>query len=377
MKKILGKFLIGLLFLLGYMHASQLCDYKVKVSNHSPYVKESVEVIFEAVQKEHSSVMFFDLMIQKSDAFEAYLVEKLEDKKSYHDNKTTYKYILYPLKSEKIELDFDFKVSLASDESIEKFYTGNRDVINPMATKEVHIDVAPTTLEVHALGKAVDLIGDFTLTSEIDKKEVEAFEQVNVRYTVKGQGYIPRIKSVLPQIEGVQQFLERTGKPMDFIKGGKLSFQYALLAKQDFDLPSVKIRCFSPIKKRYYTLSTLVEKIDVSSIEYAVLLDAEDSHPVKTFVKADYLSYLNGVLLFLAGFAVAKISPMLYRRRKVSAQNPLQERIKRAKDEKALLQLLLGTTDPIYKPYITMLEETLYGHKSHTLKSIKDALLKQ
>lgn len=378
MKQTLGKlFFSFLLFFTLPLSASPLCDYNLKVSNYTPFVKESVEIVFEAVQKDHSAVMFFDLHVPKSDHFELHLIEKLEDKKSYHDNKTTYTYILYPLKDGEIKVGFDFKVSLASDESIEKFYTGNRDVINPMATKEVKIDINPMTLQVKALEKKVDLVGDFSLSFAIDKKEAQAYEQVNAQYQLSGQGYIPEIEALLHSIDEVELFLERTGDAKRFIKEGKLSYQYALLGEKDFEIPEVKLSCFSPAKKKYYTLSVPSQKITVRQVESTKLLDEKDSYPTKAFVWSDYTPYLNAILLFFAGFLAAKMTSFDFRKKGSQSPDPIIKKIKAAKDEKALLQLLLSTTDPVYKPYIEMLEDSIYGQKRDTLKAVKDALLKR
>jgi hypothetical protein len=373
MKKTLGSLFI---FFSLYLSASDLCDYSFKVSNYSPYVNESVEIIFEAVQKDKNSVMFFELKPKENKDYQLYLIEKSDMKKSYHDNKVRYRYIMYALKSGEIALDFDFKVQEASDEAVEKFYTGNRDVLNPMATKDTVIELKPLVFNVKALEKKVDFIGDFELGFDIDKKEIKAYEQLNLTYKLKGKGKAYIKKDILPKIAGVDKFLEFSGDIKSFIKGGEIVYRYALLSDKDFTIPEVNIECFSPKKHKYYTLKVPPENIKVSSIEVKNLLDEKDSYPVTAFDWDKLLPYLNGLLLFLAGFAVAKLDLLKYLKKTEPQLNPINTKIKKAKDEKELLKVLLSSYKNCYNQYIKQLEESIYEQKRCDFPKLKDELLK-
>jgi len=373
MKKLLGSLFV---FFTLYLSASDLCDYSFKVSNNTPFVKESVEIVFEAVQKDKSRVMFFELKPKESEDLELHLLEKTDMKKSYHDNRVRYRYILYPLKSREIELGFDFKVQEASDEAVEKFYTGNRDVINPMATDDTDIELKPLVFHVKTLEKKVDFVGDFQLDVQLDKKEIDAYEQLNITYKLKGKGKAEVKKDILPKIDGVDKFLEFSGDVKSFIKGGEVVYRYALLSDKDFMIPEVKIECFSPKKQKYYTLKVPAQNIKVSSTKAVNLLDEEDSYPTTAFDYSKMLSYINGFLLFIAGFIVAKLDFMRYLKRKEPKLDPIVQKIKKAKDEKELLQVLLSSHDTAYKPYIKELEESIYEEKKCDFSKLKDELSK-
>ncbi len=370
MKKSLGSLLL-ILFVTVTLKATPLCDYDFKISNTSPYVKESVMIIFEAVQKDRSGVMFFELTAKKSKDFELHFLGKKEIKKTYHDNKTTFRYLLFPLKEGKINLDFDFKVSLSSDESVEKFYTGNRDVINPMSAKTSIVDIEPLEFNVQNIKKDIDLIGDFHLDFSLDKKEINFYEQLNITYELSGYGYIANLKKLLPEISGVDQFLQAKKNSKSYLKNEKRVFNYAMFSDKDFEIPKIKINCFSPKKQKYYTLETPIKKIKVSSVNAANILDKKDSYPSSAFNWSDYLPYLNALLLFISGFIVAKLDLLKFINKGQNNKDQICEKIKNSKDKKALLQILLSSHEKRFKPMIKELESSIYGKQKCDLKKIK------
>jgi len=364
-KKTLGSLI---LFLSVSLFGSSLVDYSFKVSNHNPFVKEAVEIEFVVTQLDKSAVMFFELTAHESKDFELHLMEKTDSKKSYHESKMVYKYILFPLKSGKIQLDFDFKVLEASDDAVEKFYTGNRDVINPMATKDTDIELEPLVFEVNEV-RDVSLIGDYQLDVDVGETNISSFEQLNMTYTLQGDGYPSKLQTLLPEIEGVEQFLE-----FERHKNGKDTFHYAFLSKNDFVVPSVEIRCFSPTKKKYYMLKIPKQNIEVASMDIDNLLDEKDSYPTTAFDWESLLPYLNGFLLMLSGFIIAKLDLMQYLKTSKKQQNPMQQKIKDAKDEKSLLRVLLSSGENRYRPFIDELESSIYDNKKCNLNKLKASL---
>lgn len=366
MKKTLGSLI---LFFTVSLFGSSLVDYSFKVSNHKPFVKEAVEIEFVATQLDKSAVMFFELIPHNSKDFELHIVGKTDTKKSYHESKTVYKYRLYPLKSGKIQLDFDFKVLEASDDAVDKFYTGNRDVINPMATKDTEIELESLVFEVQSIRDGVSLIGDYQLDVDVWETNISSFEQLNMTYTLQGDGYPSKLQTLLPEIEGVEQFLE-----LERHKNGKDIFHYAFLSKNDFVVPSVEIKCFSPKKKKYYTLKISKQNIKVASLDVDNLLDEKDSYPTTAFDWESLLPYLNGFLLMLSGFIIAKLDLMQYLKKSKKQQNPMHKKIKDAKDEKSLLRLLLSSHENRYRPFIDELESSIYDNKKCDLNKIKASL---
>jgi hypothetical protein len=370
MKKNLGSLLLFILFL-ETLHAAKLCDYHFKISNPTPYIKEGVDITFSAAQLDQSAVMFFDLKAPKSPDYTLIFLHKSENNSHYHDKRVAYHYRLYPLKAGELLLDFNFSISQTSDKSMEKFASGDRDIIKPMLKEQTNIPLKPLHIHVKPLKKEVTLIGDFTLKMALEKSSLHPFEQLNLSYTLKGSGYPSTIKQLLPKIEGVESFLELEEKK------GVQHFSYALLADSNFTIPEVNISCFSPKRKRYYTLHAPAQKITILAQKESELVDSKDSLPKKAFSFDAILPYLNGLLLFIAGYFTAHFQLFNIFQKKSIKKDTHQEKIASCKDAKSLLQLLLSLDSKAYKKEISLLEDALYHDRAVSLKDIKEQLLKR
>ena len=368
MKKNLGSLLF--FFLLNTLHASPLCDYYFDVSTETPFVKEGVEITFITAQKDKSAVMFYALTPKKNANFELHFIKKEEVQGGYHDKTVRYSYLLYPLKAGEFSLSFDFKVSQASDKSMEVFASGNRDVIKPMMTDETDIALKPLHFKVKETPHDVSLYGDYTLQMHASKQEISPFDTFNVTYTITGKGYPSSLKTILPKSEGVEQFLE-----VEKMKNGTQVFHYAFSANKDFNIPAPTLLAFSPEKNKKYMLTTETLSVKVNQPAVKEILDSKNSLPNTALNWENFISYINSVLLFLAGYLIAKLNPLQYLVKKQPSQNPLHQKIKDCKDEKSLLKLLLSENSQDFKGAISTLEACIYHGEKASFKKIKDALL--
>ncbi len=173
-------------------------------------------------------------------------------------------------------------------------------------------------------------------------------------------------------IKDVEQFLEIQRQ-----KNGKDIFNYAFFSGKDFIIPSVEIKCFSPLKKKYYMLKTSAQTIKVSLVDVKNLLDEKDSYPTTAFDWEDLLPYLNSFLFMLAGFIIAKLDLIQYLKKSQKQKDPMHQKIKESKDEKTLLRVLLSSTSPKYRPFIQQLEDSIYENRKCDLLKIKASLLEQ
>ena len=194
------KKLLGSLFLLLFetLSGSSLYEYDISLSNQNPYVKESVNLTITLKQKDKSKVMFFLLTPIKNSNFKLHLLGTNTINKTYHDNTTTYRYILYPLSDGEHSLDFNLTITQSTDKGVEKFYTGNRDVIKPMSAKYTKLQLKPIKLIIKKLSQNVDMIGEFKLDFSHDNTYINSYEQLNATYILEGKGYINNNLQPLP-----------------------------------------------------------------------------------------------------------------------------------------------------------------------------------
>ena len=380
MKKNLGKIVLIFLLLSTLLLANDLATFKLKANKTTAFVKEAVEISFTAIQKDHSNVMFFFLEPKSSDEYEIKLLNKKTTELSYHHFMTTFTYILFPLKAKKLHVDFDFTIKEASDEAVAQVYTGSRDNVKWIETQDTKIKLEPLTIEAKALDRAVDLVGDFTLTSKINKTSINQYESVNVLYRLKGKGYKDKAFNILHDIEGVTIFSEVNDAFSKLTKNGYViqrDYIYALSAQKSFIIPQMKLQAYSPTKRDYYTLTTPQYKIQVEKIDTTTLLDATESPNDTPIINYQELKQLLiYILIFISGYITAIYLPKSFY---FKSRTKEFEDLHNAKTPKELLRVL--TTNYSLTTIENEIQqlETLAYQKSSNLdfKKIKSAILKK
>lgn len=379
MKKNLGKNSIFILLLFSsQLLASHLADFTLTANKQSAYVKEPVEITFTASQTDRTNNMFFFLEPQKSDDYEIELLRKDIVDNTTHHNVTTFRYILFPLKSGKIDVAFRFTVKTASDRGVAHAYVEDHDDSVGIRMDATDIPVAPLPLRVKGLEKPVQLVGDFTLKHTIDHTQADAYDTVNLTYTLTGIGYKNTIDNLLRPIKDVTIFSDRDDTHLKLTPRGyrqQQRYTYALSAQKDYTIPALTLRAFSPEKQKYYTLTAPEYAIKVHPVDTQKLLDKSVSPAPKKFDFAAMIRWMTYLLVFGAGFITARLLPrkLVFKRKKKRFED-----IKAAKDPKSLIVLLVNRyrTEKT-EPFITQLEALAYSQKDKSgFKKLKVSLLK-
>ena len=362
MKKNLGRFI--LLFIPFYLFSSPLADLSFKLSKDEPFLNEQITLTLTAKQKDLSSAIFFEFIKPTSKDYDITLINKLEKRDANQAKIVTFSYKISPKRSGDIKIPLALKVKQASKESVSAFNTGSADELENLKTKDTLLDLNPIHLKVKELKKKVDFIGDFELTYKIDKTKAAAYEPIYASFDIKGEGSHNDIKKLFDDIKGVEIFLD---------KRGDLGFDYVFVSDKSFSLPPLKLSCYSPKKKRYYTLNSKNIDINIQKIDSSSLLDKSDSYPSSGVDISKILPYLNAILLFLAGYLSSHFN-LFKKVQKVQKKDDFKDKIKECKDEKELLKLLLLQNQKRYTPFIEELEDMIYNSKKGSIRSIKDRL---
>ena len=378
MKKNLGRIALLFLLCLAPLYAKELASYTMQVSKTDPYLKEAVKITFTTKQLDHSTNMFFFLKPKKSSDYAIYLLKKESKELSYHNSMSTFVYILFPLHAQSITLNFDFTVKTASDQAVKQAYVADHDDSIAISMNQHKIKIKPLTFTVIPLKQHVDLVGDFELHSKIDKETINQYESVNLLYTLQGKGYSDENLTLLPSIVGVTQFFEDDSLPKKLTESGfhiKKRFIYSLSAKENFTVPAIELKAFSPKKNRYYTLTSPSYKIEVKKIPMASLVDKEESPHAQKLINWQKLQeFFIYIFIFSLGFLTAKFSQStLFKLKKERLFQDIQE----SKNPKELMILLLNR----YKNrdidnFIEDLERFEYK-KEGNFKEIKKAIIKE
>jgi len=378
MKKNLGKIIYTLLILSLPLSATQLATYSLHANKTNAVIKEVLVITFAAHQEDHTDNMFFFLNPKKSDDYKIHLLKKTTDDSKKHNTTTTFEYILFPLKAKKITVAFDFIIQSASDAAVAQSYVDDHDDSVAIQTKSTHISIDPITLDIHPLKHNVDLVGDFILKTKCDTQTITQYDDVNLQYTLKGNGFLIEKKALLPHLKNVHTFLEVQNTHHQLTRNGYQStmvYTYALSSRQNFSIPSLTLEAYSPTKKLYYTLKTPSYTIKVKTIDAKKLLDAKEAPLSHTFFSFEFLwKIFTYIFVFIMGFFSAKLAPAgLYKKH----FDPLAD-IKNTKTPKKLLTILLTRyNSSVTSPYIHKLEKMIYEKKTKNWKILKKEILKK
>lgn len=377
MKKNLGKIIIILSLIHTGLHATQLATYKLYADIKEAYVKEAIKITFVAHQKEHSKVMYFFLNAKKSDDYKIKLLTKTIEDHSYHDTTATFTYILFPLKAKVIKVDFFFTIKTTTDKGVAHAYVEDHDDSKGIDLEVSKVKVKSLKLTIKPIIYNVALVGDFTLTSTIDKKDINQYENTNLYYTINGIGYAEDNINFIHNIKNVTLFSDTNNLIHKLTKNGyllKKEYLYAISAKNDFNISEVNIRAFSPKTEHFYFLKTPKYKIKVTKINSAFLLDKEESPKHTKFINIQILkNYSIYLFIFVSGYILAKIMPSnIFQIRK----NKKFQDIKNSSTAKELIFVLLKNySNKNINQYISKLEIIIYANGDNHFKEIKNDIL--
>lgn len=379
MKSTLGKIiLVFLLFTIPIFASTSLADYKLTTNKKSIHIKEPLIITFRAKQKDHNDNMFFSFHILKSPDYEVKLLHKTTKDNGYHNSTATFEYILFPLQTKTLHINFDFVIRTASDQAVKQSYVDDHDDSVGIRTNNTKIVLKPLIIKVKKLDKKVDLVGDFTLNSTIDATQIDQYGAVNLHYTLKGTGYKePTLNLLNEKIKDVTVFSKVKDNYSKLTKKGYIintEYIYALSAKNNFTIPALSLEVYSPTKHNYYTLHTKAYAIEVKKIETTKLIDKIEAPKADNFLNIEALKeFFIYLLIFVSGFLAAKLSQKEFTTKSKKVQF---EDIKNTKSAKELLSvLIMNYQDRGLKEYISKLEMALNEKQPLKLSKMKKDII--
>ena len=378
MKKNLGKIGLFILLLQTMLFGNQLATYKLSTNKQSVMLKEPIIITFTVEQKDKTDNMFFLLTPKKSKDYEIKLLKSLTNDIQKHHAKAVFTYILFPLSVKKIVVNFNFILQTASDAALAQSYVDDHDGGKAIQKVSHHIFLKPLTIAVKKLPKNIDFFGDFTLKAKLDTTKVSAYEDVNLMYTLQGQGYKNEKKSLLPKIEEVSTFNDAHNIYAKLTTKGystKRVYTYALSGTKDFTIPSQNLRAYSFTKHKLYTLNTPTYLVHVRKIDPNSLLDKADAPKQKTWLNIEKAKeYFIYSMIFIFGFISAKLTELNFTNR--GKEDKFQD-IKNARTAKELVLVLINNYRNFkIKDFVQRLEEIEYRQSSQSFQEVKKEILK-
>ena len=376
MKSVLGRvWTLIFLFFAAVLHAGVDYDYELGLSRAEAYVSEPVVLSMKVWQTDPASILFFEFAPQKSDAYTVRLLEERTEE-SVAGTTATFKYLLFPKRPGEVRVDFRFVVKRTTEARLQHNNTGEPVKARAIDTTDSAEPLPARTLRVLALPKKVALVGDYRLEATLDHTSSRALSPVYLTLRLRGVGgEPPKELDPLPKMEEVKVFADEPVVKVRYDEEGvhyDATFSYALLAEKDFLVPPVALEAFSYTRGALYTLKTRPMKVTVATAPKSALLDKK-TQPKSVYETIESLKRWGLYLfIFACGFVTALLFEKVRRfARRKGGDDTLKKEIRRAKDAKTLLEILVRTDPVRYAAAIDDLERAVYRGERIDLKAIK------
>jgi len=366
----------------------------LRLSKEKARVGEAVR--FDLVFKKKPDVRVDKLEIEEP-AFEDFWVKKIDRVKQDVEGEyatETHSYLLFPQKSGTLKIPAILaKVGqyMQQRRGMDPFFDnafGRSLRVSQVISNEASI-------EVEALPNGLELYGDFNIKAGVDKTTVPANKPVNLTISVDGVGNIDDVKKFSLDIPGAVIYANEP-EIKSRVAGeeylGSFEQKIVIIAESDYTIPPMTLRYFD--RKSQQEVTKKSEPIEVKvtggapksagvqsgatpKIEVA---EAIKEQPAPEQAAPQEKSWTELLYAGAVGFGVgALFAWLLVRSRSESmpkkrAESPVAQRVKKAKDDRELFELLLPykNESAAVDTALAQLEENLYrgAHNSVDKKAL-------
>jgi len=350
--------------------------FDIAVDNKTPYVGQEISLEATFSINENMSLEGLDLFLERLNGF---VVDSSDAnwRGSRVGDRIVYKrtFRLYPQKSGAVTIDHQPIVGLVSDGRVRMFFGESQKI--SAYSNTLKLDVKP-------LPAGVSLVGDYTLKMLTDTFKTKAGEPVNLTLSLAGEGSLEGFSSFEVNIPGVTAFGDKpttSGKR----ENGKLlssaTYHFALVSDRSYTIPPFVLRFLNPKTGKVKELKTAPVSIEVEGApEQAkndkVTIERPEDNNASAHSSGGFgWPYL--LVTLVVGVLIGLVLPRPTRTFRTSRQAatqaaPLALRIKKCKDGRGMLALLLPYVD---RPEIrAVVDELERGMDAARFKEIKQSM---
>jgi len=352
---------------------------EMKVDKKSAYVGEPIKM--ELTFKSLPNIRYDKIELSEPDLTK-FWAKKLPNLKrgSEGDYTTqTYTYILFPQQEGNYSIEAPFAQLGTITQMGRGFFSSQQISWKKLYANGLDIEVKP-------LPNGLDIYGDFTISMEVDKQEVKANKPVNLTIDIKGQGNLEDIEKIELDIPGTVIYSDDSKVYNSGVTKGVFSQKIAIIADQNFTIPSVTFSFFD--KNTQEKKSVKTEPIDIvvigsamqpfvaSKIEQKISSTIEEKSDNKKDVPSNEIkdcTSKNGIFGYLLGLLSGILLTTIIcfmrkklRQNRVKKEISIIKEIRKAKDDKTLFGLLLPYRDDdiFIKDSLRKLEKNIYSSGS-------------
>lgn len=248
----------------------------------------------------------------------------------------------------------------------------NRLTWQKIYSNSLHISVKP-------LPNNLELFGDYSITSTVDKTTVDANQPVNLSISITGKGNIDDIQKYNLTIANVISYadepkIESTFQTDEY--GGNFTQKIAFVAQSDYTIPKIELTYFNKDTnqvKTIYSDPINIKVINNNPNNSAVKIETNTTPKVPNDNKTSEIKEdknINYIVLALIILFVILASLLFFKKEKTTrVEKDIVKAIKKAKNDKELFELLLpySKKSGIITDTLNKLEENLYKKTNHKI----------
>jgi len=377
MKTTLGRYALLFTYCFLLFLKAEDFSYTIISNKKDVYINEPILLSVDLNQTNPNTILLFHFKVNKSKDYKVVQLEAKYDD-TFHHLKHHNLYEIFPLHAGDINVTFTLVKRVTDIDKVRYFSSGDRDDFKKLETTDLLVNLHGVQLHVKPLPKEVKLVGDFKLEYNIDTHSTKAFSPISWKITLKGVGYTPLIKNIIPKSTKYKIFREKpliekysTSKGMV----NSVTYLFAISSQKSYTIPNIDIKAFSPTTHKTYTLSIPKQNFKIQSIDKSSLVD-KHNYPKPSHIDWSFvISLVKYIFVFFVGYLSANI--LKWKQKDIKRDiNPLEEKIKDTKTEKSLLQLLMSQEkNKRFTKVIEKLETSLYTDKKTPLKTLKKEAL--
>jgi hypothetical protein len=289
------------------------------------------------------------------------------------------KYLLFPQKSGNIEIESGRMDAGIMRTQKRSFFQSRSVKWKSLYTKGINIKVKP-------LPKGVDTYGNYKFNVQVDKTETKANEPINLTVIIKGIGNIDDIDDFKIEIDDAIVYADKPEKKVytnNQEELGEFVQKFAIVSDRNFTINPLEFKFFDSESKKIKTIKS--KKFDIkvkgAMIKTNTAQLEKKGNDAKQIIKTEIVyekASLTKLIFFtFGGFLVGLLTAFLlgfsFKRISKTDETPLSTKIKKSKNDKELLGLLLPYADKTDKmgEVIKQLEMSVYENKKHQIDKKK------
>ena len=290
--------------------------FTLKVDKKEAYVSEPIVAELELKIKRTLNIVDYSFEPPK---FENFWVKELKSSNKYLEEHGEYlikriKFLLLPQKSGVLYIaPAVFKYAVPDT---------TRDLFGFSITAPKWKSVVSNSVSivVKPLPADVELVGDFTIDANVDKRELKTNEPCNFRIKIEGIGNLESFDGIDLNISDVTIYKDKPKLQERYTKNGLLSSfeqKFSIIADRSYTIPAIKLRYFSLKEKKIKELQTKpidIKIVDEKRVAPHIQQPKHEVSEVKRVATAEPKSVWGYFVLgFALGFGVALLIGMVGR----------------------------------------------------------------